>query len=122
MSLCDKCYAPGRCCTRIQITNVLGEPAGYESLYGLKHVTQQIREEMPTSKFVAIKKIPGTDGFFEDIPVAQYIFDCEALQPNGRCGIYETRPNVCRKYEAASDSLCVHYQGAEGGEGVEFPE
>lgn len=25
----------------------------------------------------------------------------------GRCGIYETRPDLCRQYEAGSDRLCV---------------
>ncbi len=24
--------------------------------------------------------------------------DCEHLQPDGRCGIYETRPQICRDY------------------------
>ncbi len=31
--------------------------------------------------------------------------DCEHLQPDNRCGTYETRPNICRKY---STSFCEY--------------
>lgn len=46
---------------------------------------------------------------------ATYLWSCPVLLPNGRCGDYENRPNVCRSFEPASDLLCVHYGGAEAG-------
>ena len=44
---------------------------------------------------------------------------CRHLQPGGRCGIYETRPQVCRDHsaiDAASDSFFGKYVG-----GMETP-
>lgn len=46
-------------------------------------------------------------------------FNCKNLLPNGRCGDYENRPDLCRRFEPASGPLCVHYMGAEGtGDGL----
>lgn len=36
-------------------------------------------------------------------------YGCPKLQPGGRCGIYETRPMLCRTYQAGSDRLCAMY-------------
>lgn len=52
----------------------------------------------------------------EGDPVLIWMFACRALTPTGRCGIYETRPAVCRTYEPASDGLCVHHGGSEAGD------
>jgi len=37
---------------------------------------------------------------------------CSHLQPDGRCGIYETRPQVCREY---SNDFCEFDAPAEDG-------
>jgi Fe-S-cluster containining protein len=37
---------------------------------------------------------------------------CEHLQPNGGCGIYEDRPDICREYE---NDWCEFDQPAEEG-------
>lgn len=42
------------------------------------------------------------------------MFNCPELLPNGRCGIYENRPELCRKFEEGSEPLCVHYNGEAG--------
>jgi Fe-S-cluster containining protein len=37
---------------------------------------------------------------------------CEHLQPNGGCGIYDERPDICREYE---NDWCEFDQPAEDG-------
>ena len=37
---------------------------------------------------------------------------CQHLQPNGDCGIYETRPNICREH---SNDYCEYDTTAEEG-------
>lgn len=37
---------------------------------------------------------------------------CDHLQPDGRCGIYDTRPQVCRDY---SNNYCEYDAPAEEG-------
>jgi Fe-S-cluster containining protein len=41
---------------------------------------------------------------------------CTALQSDGRCSIYEDRPDLCRRYRPGQDGLCVHYWPDEEGE------
>jgi Fe-S-cluster containining protein len=43
-------------------------------------------------------------------------YTCQLLLPNGRCGSYENRPDLCRNFEEGSSPLCVHYRGAEAGD------
>lgn len=49
-------------------------------------------------------------------PVLIWMFACRKLGPDGRCGIYASRPAICRTYEPASDGLCVHHGGSEAGD------
>jgi len=39
--------------------------------------------------------------------------DCRHLQPDYRCGIYETRPSICRKYTTEN---CDYHSGEYGWE------
>lgn len=41
-------------------------------------------------------------------------FACSWLLPNGRCGGYDERPQMCRIFPEGGDRLCVHFNGAEG--------
>jgi Fe-S-cluster containining protein len=34
---------------------------------------------------------------------------CKHLQPDNRCGIYETRPSVCREYGMPEDGPCEYF-------------
>lgn len=36
-------------------------------------------------------------------------WSCKNLTPEGRCGDYENRPELCRTYEPGQDLLCVEY-------------
>lgn len=39
----------------------------------------------------------------------RWTWECTQLQPNGRCGIYENRPQLCRDFAPGEGPLCVHY-------------
>ena len=34
---------------------------------------------------------------------------CKHLQPDNMCGIYETRPEICREYGASADEPCEYF-------------
>lgn len=40
-----------------------------------------------------------------------FVANCRHLLPDNRCGIYETRPRICRKYETAN---CDYHSGEYG--------
>lgn len=44
---------------------------------------------------------------------------CEKLQPDGRCGIYHTRPQICRDHD---NDFCEYDAPAEEGFELYFPD
>lgn len=115
MSLCDQCYAPGNCCKRLQLI-----ADGHSMTFWDETAGVDIQQALDTRNlpFVVNEKIATwTDE--NGKAYSTYNYNCTKLLPNGRCGDYENRPELCRSYEPASDGLCVHYLGAEGtGEGL----
>lgn len=91
-SLCDTCHKPGACCRAFAVlTTELGLPGPARSA-----TISEVSAVMPDHPF-KIKLIShGTP-----------IWDCLALTKEGRCGIYERRPKLCRDFEAGVDQLCV---------------
>lgn len=103
-NMCNRCYSPGACCREMHLSGSIGD-------------LDQCRPE-------ELDEIMKTNGlpfrfkrFEERLDGSPYnLFSCGELLPSGRCGIYSQRPDVCRNYEPLSDSLCVHYRGAESDE------
>jgi Fe-S-cluster containining protein len=100
MSLCDTCKVPGAYCRSMVLVDERGGPllfpVGHEpDLAGAK-VPLQFR---PVSSREATHPDTGETGI-------QYEFSCSALGPDGRCTIYDRRPDVCRKFEAGSHPTC----------------
>lgn len=112
MSLCDQCYAPGACCRGFSLSGVDGGKT-YWIDAGLEGVLEQLRaaglpDFTPT---VEVDRWVDEESGRE---YAYFKFACRALMPDGRCGNYENRPELCRTYEPGSDPICVHWRGAEG--------
>jgi len=85
-------------------------------------VTQQI--DTPRSKYdfeillwqVSHKKVKAykdSDGWF-----VLFEADCTHLEHDGRCGIYEDRPAICRTHE---NEFCEYDAPAEDGFDLYFP-
>lgn len=99
MSLCDVCLNPGACCRDFIVSSFGGE-------------TGKARPQEPMSlekaeHLVLSMGLPFTPSRQQDGGI--WRFSCLALQHDGRCGIYEDRPGLCRSYVAGSDGLCAHY-------------
>lgn len=98
MSLCDVCMSPGACCKRVALTDlrpgelvVPQDPMSHEQA---EHWA--LRAGLPFR--------PAEQG-----PDGVWRWSCNNLLETGRCGDYENRPSLCRKYRPGSDPLCVHY-------------
>ena len=100
----EKCgFCPGRkCCT--YVTESLATP---RSKSDFDHLLWQVSHEG-----VAVYK--DEDGWFLLVEGR-----CSHLQPDGRCGIYERRPQVCRDY---SNDYCEFDAPAEEGFELYFPD
>lgn len=108
MSMCDTCAKPGACCTDMAIsTPTWGTfyPASWPA-----QAAQELAEKMPGHPFIPLRlamvdeeaRHPEADG-----PYGVGRWACSNLMPEGRCGDYENRPQLCRDYVAGSDPLCV---------------
>lgn len=116
MSVCDRCYKPGHCCT------------GF-ALFTKQDVerTFWMDGDGTVEAFLQESGLPFTPELLErhsdeasGRDYGSYQFSCGHLDGHGRCGIYESRPAACRNFEAGGGSpLCIHSHGAEGtGDGL----
>lgn len=115
MSLCDKCYAPGQCCKSLHLAGKDGEAKTYWVDEGDAGIIEQLRAQgLPFVPLLELGRYVDAESGRE---YADLLFNCPMVTPSGRCSIYDDRPALCRNYEPLSDPLCVHFGGAEAGEG-----
>ncbi len=110
-SLCDICPKPGNCCKKLTLSTGPGEYITFWKDDGFAAAEARMEEwKLP---FVPIE-INHT--FTDDQTGSEYVdyyYSCPKLLPNGRCGIYDDRPALCRSYQPGADGLCVfHANGA----------
>lgn len=91
--LCETCMRPGSCCKDLYLSG-----GGLHNPQSLESVERRTLEL----------------GLFMFRPLHQdeygrWRFWCTNLQPDGRCGDYEGRPELCRTYNEGYDGLCVHH-------------
>ena len=104
MSACDTCIKPGACCHDFALN---GRDGG---LYFNEGNWQVEAEEKMAFYGMPFKPL-RVDPMFQDAHpgLVSLRFTCPKVTPEGRCSIYETRPQLCRDYAAGSDKLCVMY-------------
>ncbi|HKJ76549.1 MAG TPA: YkgJ family cysteine cluster protein [Gammaproteobacteria bacterium] len=92
----DKCgRCTGKCCT--YVTQPLDTP---RSMRDFDLLLWQVGHE-------GVEVYKDSDGWF-----LMFIGSCAHLQPDGRCGIYEERPLICREH---SNDFCEFDSPAEDG-------
>jgi hypothetical protein len=105
VSLCDICTSPGRCCTDLALS-------GGDKVRGFLNDRDMTRERVEevliahNLPFKPLREEQKSDGMV-------WRFTCPKLTPEGRCGDYENRPNLCRDYQPGEDGLCVYYVSPE---------
>lgn len=104
---CNKCAAPGMCCKAF----TLGLPVPLGSLPADVLTIMNVASAQPLP-FLPLRR--DGIGINENEGTEQWLFHCPKLGDNGRCTIYETRPDTCRVFKAGEDPLCVHWYGATG--------
>ena len=102
---CDQCRTPGACCKgfvlnfRVSADNWRSEATEILARNNLDFIR-------PVRPHITSRDTP------ERVSV---MFDCTRVGEDGRCTQYEDRPELCKLYEAGSDSLCaMHVQKLKG--------
>lgn len=107
MSLCDTCRDPGHCCRRLRLWNEAGkEPTSWadRGLDGAQDAAVAFAAPFMPIEVAATFTDSETGREF-----VSWWWRCDALMPDGRCGMYELRPALCRSYEPASSALCAEF-------------
>lgn len=110
MSICDTCHSPGSCCKRITISRATGQELTF---WMDEPLEEQITAQMP-EPFNGFTPLEVKEEWIDPLtlrPVGYVFWQCDNLLPNGRCSVYENRPELCRNYQPKSDKLCVYYEG-----------
>ena len=109
MSLCDTCHEPGRCCRSIVLNHGDGEMTWWADNDPAEVLAEHIGEHW----FVPIEAEKRSYQSGEGHTYHSGRWRCTALGEDGRCTVYERRPQLCRNYEPGSDGLCVYHTPAE---------
>ncbi len=99
MMLCTICPKPGFCCTGLVLSNVSG------TLWFKKDSWKIEAKKFLESCGLEMFEPYGVVGESASGMVAPS-FRFNKLTSEGRCGIYSSRPQLCRDYEPMSDHLC----------------
>lgn len=99
-SKCDLC-TNSKCCT--YVTQQIDTP---RSKYDFEILLWQVSHKK-------VKAYKDSDGWF-----ILFEADCTHLEHDGRCGIYEERPAICRTHE---NDFCEYDAPAEDGFDLYFP-
>ena len=107
-TMCETCTDPGHCCRDFSV------------FQDGKAKTFWLDGDGTAESFLAEQDLPFTPRVIGEFVVektgrryASYRFSCPMLTDKGRCSIYQNRPDMCRAYEAGSDTLCVYYSDEE---------
>jgi Fe-S-cluster containining protein len=112
---CDRCIDPGMCCRSFPLSHYFD--FGVTPAKIMKWLAQN-----GLAMFRPLRRIhvwcsdhTGASGKKESGKwVEQWSFRCTALGEDGRCTIYDSRPDLCRTYEPGCDMMCVHMRGPDG--------
>jgi Fe-S-cluster containining protein len=113
MALCASCPKPGACCSNFVLTSGAFRTGRVMHTRGWKKRLQHLMDKWGLPfKPARVDASRGKLGF------ARY--DCPKLLPNGLCGDYENRPDICRKYVPLENNLCVYPK--RGDQNMSKPE
>lgn len=103
MSACDTCPKPGNCCRLFTLSGTFWDDTD---------IAEQWKLYEGKYPFVPVRRKAGYAFVIDQESGRMYSswqFSCPKLGPDGRCTIYETRPDTCRVFEPGSDPICVLY-------------
>jgi Fe-S-cluster containining protein len=105
MSACDTCPKPGSCCKGFTLNNGRSSPGFPASDWMARGIAYADRHHLPFIPLETYEStVEGSDDGYVGIR-----WQCKNLTPEGRCGDYENRPELCRIYEPGQDKLCAVY-------------
>lgn len=104
---CESCPNPGVCCRDFGLTGSGGEVRFYREIPG-SAVSEADLEIAALAAGLPFR--PNRRRFIATDQVGEFeiwTWRCPHVTRDGRCAIYETRPEVCRSYRPGVDAMCA---------------
>lgn len=115
MSICDKCYSPGRCCKSFVL---FGADDKRATLWVDEDYNEQLKERGLPFRFLEVDQVFEAEDAGRQY--CSFVATCPLLGPDGRCTDYEARPKLCKIYEPQSSPLCIHFHSDAGDASAEY--
>jgi Fe-S-cluster containining protein len=103
MNLCQMCPKPGSCCRGFVLSDDDGDITFWKSSWREDTVKAMEKWGLPFRPAEINEEFVEGDGD----PYVTVKLDCPKLSSDGRCTIYNERPEACRNFVPGSDTLCV---------------
>lgn len=111
MSACSYCAKPGHCCQRFYLY-VNSQPLTFwkdswqaDAEQWIKEVDLPFRPDGVSGEYRVPISSPVQPG--DGREYVTLVFGCPHLTDQGRCGIYDARPSVCRMFSPGESPLCI---------------
>lgn len=114
--ICVRCVSPGRCCSAFRVTDKTGHPPTFwdDAECAPSHSRYVIFKPLHRVGQWTVEHGPDAGRTY-----SEWLWSCSALSAEGRCTIYQQRPNLCRSYTPLEDGLCAMKPTAEAeGQGA----
>ncbi len=103
MTLCSICPTPGACCKGFVLSHIPTgkDESGRQPLLFWRSTWRKDAAAWLADRGLDFIPSKIAETYREEESGKPYVsvrFNCSHLTTGGRCGIYETRPNVCRQY------------------------
>lgn len=102
MSACSFCPKPGMCCSGFPLASRKGELT-FWAADPIKDAKKMLLSwNLPFNP----TKIRATYSNKRGWKYVTLLYSCPKLKEDGRCGIYEFRPDVCRRFIPGQGEIC----------------
>lgn len=117
--LCKTCIDPGVCCRALVLPIQFPFNLSREEVREHVHMgtspypgPEWLREPLPMFDPIRVSIYHAETKAAAEPQSVVWRYECTALdKKSGRCTIYGNQPDVCAKFVAGSNPLCVHYDG-----------
>jgi Fe-S-cluster containining protein len=107
MSLCGICPVPGACCKGFKLSEPNEDGERWNPTFWVDSWEADASKWLQDKELDFVPARPAETWTAADgREYCTVQFDCSHITEEGKCGIYATRPRLCRVYRPLSDPLC----------------
>lgn len=100
--ICARCVSPGHCCTGFNLSDAEGNPRVVWD-----DETPELPDGYPFKPLERWGQWTVESGPEAGRTYSAWLYACSKLSADGKCTIYDERPDLCRQYEPLTDHLCI---------------